>query len=70
MNRSSRCVRALAALILSAAAIALSAQTFDTIDPALKSCIDSIAASVMKQRGVPSAFVAVVQPGKLVYTYA
>ena len=48
----------------------LHAQTVDTIDPALKSRIDQIAAGVMKQRGVPSASVAVVKGGKLVYTHA
>jgi CubicO group peptidase (beta-lactamase class C family) len=46
------------------------AQTVDTIDPALKSRIDRIAADVMKQRGLPSASVAVVQQGKIVYTHA
>jgi D-alanyl-D-alanine carboxypeptidase len=50
--------------------LSLHAQTVDTIDPALKSRIDQIAAGVMKQRGVPSASVAVVKGGKLVYTHA
>jgi CubicO group peptidase (beta-lactamase class C family) len=49
---------------------ALNAQTVDTIDPALKAQIDRIAAGVMEQRGVPSASVAVVRGGKLVYTHA
>ena len=48
----------------------LAAQTVDTIDPALKSRVDAIAAGVMVQRGVPSASIAVVQGGKLVYTHA
>ena len=48
----------------------LCAQTADTIDPALKARIDHIAADVMKQRGVPSASVAVVQGQKIVYTHA
>jgi D-alanyl-D-alanine carboxypeptidase len=47
-----------------------SAQTVDTLDPALKARVDRIAAGVMEQRGVPSASVAVVQGGKLVYTQA
>jgi CubicO group peptidase (beta-lactamase class C family) len=57
---------------LAAAAIALSAhaQTVDTIDPALKSKVDRIAAQVMEQRGIPSASVAIVQGGKIVYTHA
>jgi CubicO group peptidase (beta-lactamase class C family) len=64
-----------AAICLSlAAALALSvtnqAQTVDTIDPALKSRIDRIATQVLEQTGVPSASVAVVKGGKLVYTHA
>jgi len=47
----------------------LHAQSVDTIDPALKARIDRIAAGVLEQRGVPSASVAVVQGGKLVYTH-
>ena len=46
------------------------AQTVDTIDPALKSRIDRIATQVLEQTGVPSASVAIVQDGKLVYTHA
>ena len=46
------------------------AQTVDTIDPALKAHIDRIAEQVLVQRGVPSASVAVVKGGKLVYTHA
>jgi D-alanyl-D-alanine carboxypeptidase len=62
-----------AALLLalcSASTLALSAQTVDTIDPALKAKIDRIAAGVMEQRGVPSASIVVVEHGKLVYTHA
>jgi D-alanyl-D-alanine carboxypeptidase len=46
------------------------AQSVDTIDPALRAQIDRIAAGVMEQRGVPSASIAVVKGGKLVYTHA
>lgn len=49
---------------------ALKAQSVDSIDPALKARVDAIAAGVMEQRGVPSASIAVVQGGKLVYTHA
>ena len=70
MNCSSCYIRALAALALSAAAVALRAQAVDTIDPALQARIDSIAAGVMQQQGVPSASVAVVEGGKLVFTHA
>ena len=48
----------------------MAAQTVDSIDPALRAQIDRIAAGVMEQRGVPSASVAVVKGGKLVYTHA
>jgi CubicO group peptidase (beta-lactamase class C family) len=48
----------------------LAAQTTQAIDPALQSRIDRIAAQVLEQTGVPSASVAVVQRGKLVYTHA
>lgn len=60
------------AFLMAAAVISagLSAQTVDTIDPALKARVDSIAAGVMEQRGVPSASVAVVEGGKIVYTHA
>ncbi len=55
---------------LCVASAALSAQSVDTIDPAMKARVDAIAAGVMEQNGVPSASVAVVQGGKLVYTHA
>jgi len=45
-------------------------QSVDSIDAALRSQVDHIAAGVMQQRGVPSASVAVVKGGKLVYTHA
>ncbi|HUD12338.1 MAG TPA: serine hydrolase domain-containing protein [Terracidiphilus sp.] len=56
-------------LLLSLSATA-HAQTVDTLDPARKERIDRIAAQVLEQTGVPSASVAVVQHGKLVYTNA
>jgi len=60
---------AILATLLLAASMA-SAQAIDTIDPALRSRIDRIATQVLEQTGVPSASVAVVQHGKLVYTHA
>jgi D-alanyl-D-alanine carboxypeptidase len=45
-------------------------QTVDAIDPTQRARIDRIAADVLEQRGVPSASVAVVKGGKLVYTHA
>jgi CubicO group peptidase (beta-lactamase class C family) len=59
---------ALAALAL--APLTLTAQTVDTIDPVLRGRIDRIASQVLEQTGVPSASVAVVKGGKLVYTHA
>jgi len=46
------------------------AQTVETIDPGLRIRIDRIAAQVLEQTGVPSASVAAVKDGKLVYTHA
>ena len=45
-------------------------EAVNTIDPALAARIDHIAAEVLQVRGVPSASVAVVKGGKLVYTHA
>ena len=56
--------------LMTAGSRPMTAQTVNTIDPALKERIDAIAAGVMQQRGVPSASIAVVQGGKLVYTHA
>jgi len=49
---------------------AIAAQTVDTISPELSSRIDRIAEQVLEATGVPSASVAVVQHGKLVYSHA
>ncbi len=58
-------------LLASLAALAQSpTQTIDAVDPALKARIDRIAVQVLQQTGVPSASVAIVQHGKLVYTHA
>jgi CubicO group peptidase (beta-lactamase class C family) len=46
------------------------AQSVDTIDPTLQNRIDRIVSQVLDQTGVPSASVAVVKSGKLVYTHA
>jgi len=46
------------------------AQTVDNIDPALRGQVDRIARQVLDAIGVPSASVAIVQHGKLVYTHA
>lgn len=50
--------------------VTLSAQAVDAIDADLRGRIDRIAVQVLAQSGVPSASVAVVQHGKLVYAHA
>ncbi|MGA3263418.1 MAG: serine hydrolase domain-containing protein [Terracidiphilus sp.] len=60
-------------LFLSLAAASARAQTtdpIDTLDPALRDRIDRITRQILDQTGVPSASLAVVQGGKLVYTHA
>jgi D-alanyl-D-alanine carboxypeptidase len=57
-------------LVVLALAAAAQAQTVETLDPALRARIDRIAAQVLDQTGVPSASVAVVKGGKLVYAHA
>jgi D-alanyl-D-alanine carboxypeptidase len=57
-------------LVLSLTAATAQAQTVNTLDAALQNRIDRIAAQVLDQTGVPSASLAVVQGGKLVYTHA
>jgi CubicO group peptidase (beta-lactamase class C family) len=61
---------AISCLSLAAAHAQTPAQTIDNIDPVLRTRIDRIAAQVLEQTGVPSASVAVVKSGKLVYTHA
>jgi CubicO group peptidase (beta-lactamase class C family) len=57
-------------LFLSIAAPPAPAQSISQLDPALQSRIDRIAQQVLEQTDVPSASIAVVQHGKLVYTHA
>jgi D-alanyl-D-alanine carboxypeptidase len=49
---------------------ALRAEAVETLDAGLRVRIDRIATQVLQQTGVPSASIAVVQHGKLVYTHA
>ncbi len=61
----------LATLVIAIAfALLLSGQSVDTIDPGIRSRVDRIAAQVLEETGVPSASVAIVKGGKLVYTHA
>jgi CubicO group peptidase (beta-lactamase class C family) len=59
-----------AAQTLAVAQTLAAAQTVDTIDPVLRGQVDRIAAQVLASTGVPSASIAVVEHGKLVYTHA
>jgi len=68
MNFASRTAVVAATMILLAAIAP--AQTVEKIDPVLRQRVDRIAAQVLEQTGVPSASLAVVQHGKLVYTHA
>jgi len=69
MRRLKNLVRCGILLLLPLSATAY-AQPADTLDPAVRVKVDRIAAQVLEQTGVPSASVAVVQRGKLVYTHA
>ncbi len=68
--KSPQSLLASAILFVCFASAPAKAQTVDTISPALRSQVDRIAAQVLEQTGVPSASVAVVQHGQLVYTHA
>jgi CubicO group peptidase (beta-lactamase class C family) len=57
-------------IAISSISLTTQAQTVDTIDPALKTRIDRIASQLLEQRAIPSASIAVVMGGKLVYTHA
>jgi len=46
------------------------AQTVENINATLRARVDHVASQVLEQTGIPSASVAVVQGGKLVYTHA
>jgi D-alanyl-D-alanine carboxypeptidase len=74
MPHSSRLRRSLALFVCLAVATLdhaqAAAQSVDTLNPATSAQIDRIAVQVLGQTGVPSASVAVVQHGKLVYTHA
>jgi D-alanyl-D-alanine carboxypeptidase len=68
VNGGSIC--AVASLLAAMVTASAAAQTVDAIDAELRGRIDRIAAAVLEQTGVPSASVAVVKGGKLVYTHA
>lgn len=57
-------------LLLMGVNASIAAQSVDTIDPSLRGRIDAMATEVLRKTGVPSASVAVVQHGEIVYTHA
>ncbi|MGC2606937.1 MAG: serine hydrolase domain-containing protein, partial [Silvibacterium sp.] len=60
----------LALMFCSGAVYAQSSLAVDTISPELKDKIDTAAEQVLAKTGVPSASVAVVEHGAIVYTHA
>jgi D-alanyl-D-alanine carboxypeptidase len=68
--QSSRRSAIFTVLLLALAARCAPAQTVDPISADLRSRIDRIVEQVLESTGVPSASVAVVQHGKLVYAHA
>ena len=65
-----RLLRLLLSALVAVLPLTLGAQTVSTLDPALRDRIDRIARQVLEQTSVPSASVAIVQRGRLVYTHA
>jgi CubicO group peptidase (beta-lactamase class C family) len=59
-----------AGMVILPLAAAAQQQMVETLEPAQQNRIDRIARQVLEATGVPSASVAVVQHGKLVYTHA
>ena len=70
MREQKRILVCMGLAVLALVAIAARAQTIAALDPALQGRVDRIATQVLEQTGVPSASVAVVKGGKLVYTHA
>jgi D-alanyl-D-alanine carboxypeptidase len=74
MGRMRKLVSPFSIVLLLCLAVSASAQAShpsrNGLDPALQAQIDRIATQVLEQSGVPSASVAIVQHGKLVYTQA
>ena len=57
-------------LVLLLTALPVAAQSVDNLSPELRSQVDRIAVQVLEATGVPSASIAIVEHGKLVYTHA
>jgi len=70
MRRTYTCLLALFCCSLSIAAHGQSSLAVDTISNDLRAKIDTTAQQALEQTGVPSASVAIVQHGQIVYTHA
>jgi D-alanyl-D-alanine carboxypeptidase len=68
MNRTTRLIAI--ASILAGHALAVAAQTEPSLDPKTKAAVDAAAGDVLAASKVPSASIAVVQNGRLVYARA
>jgi D-alanyl-D-alanine carboxypeptidase len=70
MKKLKRVLVCMGVTVMVLASVAARAQTINALDPAIRERVDRIARQVLEQTGVPSASVAVVKGGKLVYTHA
>ena len=70
MRRIHACLLALVCCVASLAAQAQSSLVVNTIPPDLSAKIDAVAQQALDQTGVPSASIAIVQHGQIVYTHA
>ena len=70
MRRTHACLLALVCCVASLAAQAQSSLVVNTIPPDLSAKIDAVAQQALDQTGVPSASIAIVQHGQIVYTHA
>ncbi|MGA9243113.1 MAG: serine hydrolase domain-containing protein [Silvibacterium sp.] len=70
MQRTNACLLALACCLASAVLQAQSSTTVNTLSPDLSAKIDGVVQKALEQTGVPSASVAIVQHGQIVYTHA
>ena len=70
MQRTYVCLLALACCLASAVLQAQSSTTVNTLSPDLSAKINGVVQKALEQTGVPSASIAIVQHGQIVYTHA
>src|SRR5580698_858252 len=72
MRRTSACLLALVSLAFTTCPTlpAQSSLTVNTLSPDLRARVDDVAQKALDQTGVPSASIAIVQHGQIVYTHA